>query len=58
MPLYRLKKMNKKIFDNFPNSEMYYKNNISLPIYVGLNKKSQMFIINKIDEFFKKYKKK
>ena len=57
-PLYRLKKMSKQLIKKYPLSETYYKNNISLPIYVGLTKKDQLFVIKKIQEFINLYKKK
>ena len=58
VPIYRLK--NFKIYKraNFPKSEIYFKKVISLPIYVDLSKKDQLFVINKISEYIRLYKKK
>lgn len=57
IPLYRLKMMDKNLINKYPNSEIYYKNNISLPIYVNLSKINQIFVINKVLKFINLYKK-
>ena len=38
------------------NSEEYYKSAISIPIYPGLKKKNQIFVIKVISNFFKNEK--
>lgn len=38
---------------DFPNAETYYKGCISLPMYPTLTIDEQLFVINKINEFFK-----
>lgn len=38
---------------DFPNAETYYKGCISLPMYPTLTIDEQLFVINKIKEFFK-----
>ncbi len=39
---------------DMPNSEVYYKNCLSLPMYPTLTFEEQKFIINKIEEYYKK----
>ncbi len=38
---------------DFPNAETYYRGCISLPMYPNLSIDEQLFVINKIQEFFK-----
>ena len=40
---------------NFPNSEKYYSEAISIPIYFNLSIKKQLHVIGLINSFFKKY---
>ena len=50
IPIYKF-----KVFDGHvikKNSEIYYKNTLSLPIYHSLSFKEQNNIINKISSFF------
>ena len=42
--------------NNYPNSEIYYKNIFSIPLFLKLNKMKQIFIVNQILSFFKKNK--
>ena len=53
-PLHRQKVFNSQHF--LPEVEKRCKNVLSLPIYPGLKRKEQDFIINKIEEFFKRDK--
>ncbi|MEY4011037.1 MAG: UDP-4-amino-4,6-dideoxy-N-acetyl-beta-L-altrosamine transaminase [Bacteroidota bacterium] len=39
---------------DMPNAESYYKNCLSLPMYPTLTDEEQRFVINKIEEFYKK----
>ena len=50
IPIYKFKvcKENKS---NFPGSEKYYKNTVSIPIFVNLNFKEQSKVIKKIKEY-------
>ena len=41
--------------NNFYGSEKYFKNSVSIPIFVNLNNKDQKKIINVIKNYFKKY---
>ena len=50
MPYYRQLGWNE---GDFPNAESYYKGCISLPMYPTLTIDEQLFVINKIKEFFK-----
>lgn len=52
IPIYRLSIGNN--FRKLPGSEKYYKNSVSLPIFVGLKKKHQLLIINKIKNYLTK----
>lgn len=59
IPVYRhiyYKSIKNFNFKNFKNSEIYYRTAISLPIFVGLKEKNQLFVINTIKYFFKKNK--
>lgn len=51
IPIYKFKNFKGKFLKK--NSEIYYKNCLSLPIYVNLTKKEQEYIISKIITFFK-----
>ena len=55
IPIYRFKIFGKKFnLKNFIGAEKYYKNSVSIPIFHELTKKKQNYIINKINNFFKK----
>ncbi len=49
-PYYRRFNYEKK---NFPNMESYYKSGLSLPIFVGLKRKEQKYIVKLIKSFFR-----
>ena len=51
IPIYKFSIYNEKTF-SFKDSETYYKNSISIPIYVGLNKRKQDKIIQIIKKYF------
>ena len=51
IPIYKFKINNNKSLD-FPGSEKYFKNTLSIPIYVGLKKKEQEKIIKVIKDYF------
>ena len=56
IPIYRqpfYKKILKVKKSNFPNSENYYSEAISIPIFYNLKKKKQLSIINNIKFFLK-----
>ena len=53
-PLHRQKVFN--IQQSLPEAEKRCKNVLSLPIYPGLRKEEQDFVIDKIEEFFKRNK--
>jgi UDP-4-amino-4,6-dideoxy-N-acetyl-beta-L-altrosamine transaminase len=58
IPIYRqpyYQKLGFKI-NNYPNTEIYYKNIFSIPLFLKLNKMKQIFIVNQILSFFKKNK--
>ena len=57
IPIYRLKNMKNIIIKNYNGSEKYFKSAISLPIYVNLNNKVLSFVIKKIINYIKKFKK-
>ena len=52
IPIYRFK-VYKENAKNFPGSEKYFKNTVSIPIFVNLNTKTQNKIINIIKNYFK-----
>lgn len=53
IPLYRHPfYKNKFKFSNFPNSEKFYKNCLSIPIHMDLSNKDLKFIVNSINKFF------
>jgi dTDP-4-amino-4,6-dideoxygalactose transaminase len=55
IPIYKFKLFNKKINLKFyKNTEFYYKNTVSLPIFYGLNINCQKAVINKIKLFLNK----
>ena len=57
IPIYRFSVFGKKIsYNKFPNSEYYFNNNLSLPLFYGLNLKKQNYILEKLSLFFKKLK--
>ena len=49
MGIIRKNLYNKK--DKFPNSEYFYKNSFSIPIFPNLSLKNQKYIINKISNY-------
>jgi UDP-4-amino-4,6-dideoxy-L-N-acetyl-beta-L-altrosamine transaminase len=51
IPLYKFSVFIKKFIYN--NTDLYYKNSVSLPIYYSLTKKEQNLIIKKVNDFFK-----
>ena len=51
IPLYKFKVFEQNL--SFENTDEYYKKSISLPIYYDLNLRDQMYIINKLRDFFK-----
>ena len=55
IPLYRhpIHRKNFK-FSDFPNSEDFYKNCLSIPMHMNLSKKDLKFIVNSIDNFFRR----
>ena len=57
IPIYKFSVYNEKVI-SYNNSEMYIKNSVSLPIYVGLDKKKQERIIKIIKSYFAIKKKK
>ena len=57
IPIYRFSCFKKKInYKKFPNSEYYYKHSVSIPLFYNLSLKNQVYILNKINLFFKNYK--
>ena len=50
IPLYKFKVFIGKYLSN--DTEKYYRNSISLPIYCGLSKKNQNYIIKNLKQFF------
>ena len=52
IPIYRFK-VYKENAKNFQGSEKYFKNTVSIPIFVNLNTKNQNKIINIIKNYFK-----
>jgi len=57
IPIYRFTFFEKKInYNQFPNSEHYFKNSLSLPIFYNLSLKNQIYIFKKINLFFKSFK--
>jgi dTDP-4-amino-4,6-dideoxygalactose transaminase len=56
-PIYRFSCFKEKInYKKFPNSEYYYKHSVSIPLFYNLSLKSQIYILNKINLFFKNLK--
>jgi UDP-4-amino-4,6-dideoxy-N-acetyl-beta-L-altrosamine transaminase len=53
IPIYRQPFYKGLNFNNFPNSEQYYQNGISLPLYPSLKKKEQDKIIKLIKDFYR-----
>lgn len=56
IPIYKFSSYKGKIF-NYPNSEKYYNNTISIPIHVALTYTEQIKIIKTIKKYLKKYNK-
>tara|TARA_B100001063_G_C16767884_1_gene559775 strand:- start:1541 stop:2686 length:1146 start_codon:yes stop_codon:yes gene_type:complete len=52
IPIYKFSSYGEKKF-NFPSSEKYFKNSVSIPIYVNLSNKDQNKIIKIIKNYFK-----
>lgn len=61
IPIYKFSFFKRKFKNNlenkFPNSEIYYKRALSLPVYYSLSKKKQIQIIRAITNFIKKNEK-
>jgi dTDP-4-amino-4,6-dideoxygalactose transaminase len=55
IPIYKFSVYKKNVFEKFKNSEFFFNNTVSLPIFYNLNYKKQKFILLKIKLFFKKY---
>ena len=55
IPIYKFSVYKKNTFKKFKNSEFFFKNTVSLPIFYNLNYKKQKSIFLKIKLFFKKY---
>lgn len=51
IPLYKFKVFNGND-KNFPDSEKYFKNSVSIPIFVSLNNKNQNKVIKTIQNYF------
>ena len=53
IPIYRLSVFEKKKFNyaKFPNTEYYFRNNLSLPLFYNLSLKKQIYILKKINLF-------
>jgi dTDP-4-amino-4,6-dideoxygalactose transaminase len=57
IPIYRFDCFKKKInYKKFPNSEYYYKHSLSIPLFYNLSLKKQIYVLNKINKFFKYFK--
>jgi len=57
IPIYRFSVFGEKVnYKKFPNSEYYFKNSLSLPLFYDLNLKKQTYILNKLNLFFKNLK--
>ena len=54
IPIYKFSIFKNKY--NLPNSEKYYNQTVSIPIYYSLTKKEQNYVIRSIINFFKEYK--
>ena len=52
IPIYKFSSYREKV-SNFPGSEKYFKNSVSIPIYVNLSNKDQNKIIKVIKNYFK-----
>jgi len=55
IPIYKFKVFDKKKI-NFPNSEAYFNQSISLPIFFNFTRKDQNYVLSKISTFFHKKK--
>jgi len=52
IPIYRFSVFKKKInYQQFSNSEYYFKNSLSLPLFYNLSLKSQIYILKKVNLF-------
>ena len=51
IPIYKFSSYNEKV-SNFPGAEKYFKDSLSIPIYVDLIEKDQNKIIKIIKDFF------
>ena len=58
IPIYRHPYYQKLGFKskNYPNMETYYKNIFSIPLFLTLDKKKQIFIVKQIMNFFQRNK--
>ena len=54
IPINKFSYYKKKIQGKFPNSELYYKNSLSLPIHVSCSKKDIKKVCNQLLKFVKK----
>ena len=52
IPIYKFSTYSEKKY-NFPGSEKYFENSLSIPIYVELSKKDQNIIIKILKNYFK-----
>ena len=52
IPIYKFSTYSEKKY-NFPGSEKYFENSLSIPIYVELSKKDQNIIIKILKKYFK-----
>ena len=48
IPLYKVLSMKGKVYKNFPNSERYFKNALTLPLFNDLSLEKQKYVINRI----------
>ena len=55
IPINKFKELNLKL-PKFDSAEKYYQSSLSIPIYHNLNYKTQIYVINKIENFFKNKK--
>jgi len=55
IPIYKFS-IYKSKKSSFPGSEQYFRNSVSIPIYVSLKNRSQKKIINLIKNYIKKSK--
>ena len=56
IPIYKFKIYGSKPKNEFENSDYYYNNSVSLPIFFGFNKLSQLKFFNCFKEYIDSYK--